>query len=736
MTARLPALLKEYFGYDTFRPLQREIMESVLTGRDTVAILPTGAGKSLCYQLPALARRGLTVVISPLIALMKDQVDQLMASGVSATFLNSSLPYSEVIARQRELAKGSYSLLYLAPERLANADMVQQLKQWNLVAIAIDEAHCISEWGHDFRPDYRQLARLREAFPMAPMIALTATATPRVREDIVTQLQLANPAIFTASFNRPNLNYRVLPKSRPLDQVWAFARKRPQDSGIVYCMARRTTEEMAESLRREGLEALPYHAGLDPEERARNQDLFLRDKAKIMCATIAFGMGINKPNVRWVIHADLPKNIEGYYQETGRAGRDGLPSDCLLLYSRGDLAKLTEFLEAITDDQAREVARQQLKQMADFSDSGDCRRVSLLGYFGEHWEEENCGNCDNCLEPREIYDATLDAQKFLSCVYRVHRHSGFGVGLNHLVDVLRGMAGEKILKWGHQNVTTYGAGRDKSKDDWLAIARQLLRRGYAEQSGQFQTVNLTLKGIQLLKERSQVLLTKSMQQTAASAPKPVDFRSGDIPCDDMLFAKLRELRKKLAEERNLPPYVIFSDVTLRYMAQQYPQDSPGLLSVPGVGQKKLADFGADFIQAVVEHLASNPKQTFQTAAPAAGSASNAARRPKSEEEKGLSMTVLETLHRFKQGRGIDEIATIRGISHSTVESHLATAIMKGEKLEKRQFLTVEEDNDIRDAILALTEWDGISTGPIFSLLGGKHTHGKIRLYIAFLKRKV
>nr|MCU0750957.1 RecQ family ATP-dependent DNA helicase [Akkermansiaceae bacterium] len=350
--SHLPGLLKQYFGYDSFRPLQEEIMAATLDGRDTVAILPTGAGKSLCYQLPALAREGLTVVVSPLIALMKDQVDQLLAAGVSATYLNSSLDGEEMRLRQAGLDVGDYQLLYVAPERLLSGDFPQKLAGWNVGAIAVDEAHCISEWGHDFRPEYRQLASLRERFPGVPFIALTATATPRVREDIIAQLRLREPQVFISSFNRPNLSYRVIPKEKSIRQVWEFASARPQDSGIIYCQSRKSTEALAAALVDEGISAVAYHAGMPPEQRSINQDAFLRDEARVVCATVAFGMGINKPNVRWVIHADLPKNVEGYYQETGRAGRDGLPGDCLLLYSRGDVIRQLKFIDAISDEQA------------------------------------------------------------------------------------------------------------------------------------------------------------------------------------------------------------------------------------------------------------------------------------------------------------------------------------------------------------------------------------------------
>ena len=455
--------LKTTFGYGAFRPLQREIIEAALADRDVFALLPTGGGKSLCFQLPALQRTGLTIVVSPLIALMKDQVDQLQAAGVAATYLNSSLDADESRSRLRGLHQGEWRLLYVAPERLMLDNWQENLKAWNVTAFAIDEAHCVSEWGHDFRPEYRQLPKLRALLPEVPVMALTATATDRVRADIIKHLQLRDPATFVASFNRPNLSYRVIPKDQPLKQIVGFVHARESESGIIYCASRATAERVAETLAGKGYAARPYHAGLDAAERSRNQELFLRDETRIICATIAFGMGINKPNVRWVIHHDLPKNIEGYYQETGRAGRDGLPGDCLLLFSAGDIAKQTHFLAEITDEHEQAVARAQLRQIVHYAESSGCRRAELLDYFGEKYPSANCGACDNCLEPRATYDGTVVAQKFLSCLYRIAQHSDFNVGLNHVVEVLTGADTEKITRWGHDRLTTYGIGKELTR---------------------------------------------------------------------------------------------------------------------------------------------------------------------------------------------------------------------------------------------------------------------------------
>jgi len=607
-TPNLSQLLKRTFGYDTFRPLQRDIIDASLAGRDVFALLPTGGGKSLCFQLPALARPGLTVVVSPLIALMKDQVDQLEAAGGAATFLNSTLDADESRARLRGLHRGEFKLLYVAPERLMLEGWQENLKSWNVTCLAIDEAHCVSEWGHDFRPEYRQLAKLRAALPDVPLMALTATATERVRADIIKHLKLRDPAIFVASFNRPNLTYRVVPKDQPLKQIIDFVRKREHESGIIYCASRATAERVADSLAGRGFSARPYHAGLTAEERARNQEQFLRDDTRIICATIAFGMGINKPNVRWVIHHDLPKNIEGYYQETGRAGRDGLPGDCLLLFSAGDIAKQTHFLDEITDEREREVARAQLRQIVHYAESAGCRRAELLDYFAEKFPLDNCAACDNCLEPRETYDGTLVAQKFLSCIYRIAQNSQFHVGLNHIIEVLTGADTDKIRRWGHDRLTTYGIGRELSRPQWAFVGRELMRLGYvAVAEGEYATLQLTREGLEVLVKRTPITLTKPMDLPKA---KRIVRREGDIACDEILFERLRTLRKKLADERRVPAYIVFGDNTLRAMAREYPTSLDAMSGIPGLGEKKRAEFGDIFAAEIAAYLATNSRQSF------------------------------------------------------------------------------------------------------------------------------
>lgn len=595
--------LKRVFGYDSFRPHQREIIAAWLEGRDVFALLPTGGGKSLCFQLPALLREGLTVVISPLIALMKDQVDALTAAGVAATFLNSGLDEEEARARLRGLHRGQYKLLYVAPERLLLEGWADNLLNWNVTGVAIDEAHCVSDWGHDFRPEYRQLARLRGLLPGIPVMALTATATDRVRGDIVAQLALKDPAVFTSSFNRPNLTYRVLVKDRPLHQIVDFLSRREGESGIIYCASRAATERVAEALCARGHKAVAYHAGLESAQRSERQEQFLRDEARIVCATIAFGMGINKPNVRWVLHHDLPKNIESYYQETGRSGRDGLPAECVLLYSAGDAVKQRHFIDQMDDEHERSVATAQLGQILRYAESAGCRRGELLAYFGEAFPLSTCAACDNCLSPRDSYDGTIQAHKFLSCVYRIRQASGFGVGLNHVVDVLLGSDSEKIRRWRHEALSTYGVGKDQSRAAWLHVGRETIRLGFAQlAAGEYPTVELTPAGLAVLRERASVTLIKPLALRPAKRAAP-SANPDEAPYDEILFEQLRILRKRLADERNVPAYIILGDTSLRALARQRPLTVAGMNSIPGMGEKKRADFGRTFADAIAGYLA-------------------------------------------------------------------------------------------------------------------------------------
>jgi ATP-dependent DNA helicase RecQ len=738
---QLFAPLKQYFGFASFRPLQEEIIRDSLAGKDVFAVLPTGGGKSLCFQLPALVRPGLTVVVSPLIALMKDQVDALQAAGVPATFLNSSLGAGGSRPRLRGLHGGEFRLLYVAPERLMLSGFLDDLKKWNVSQFAIDEAHCISEWGHDFRPEYRQISALREIFPDVPMMALTATATERVRADIVKQLHLRSPACYVASFNRPNLTYRVAAKSGAYEQILSYVRARPGESGIIYAQARKTAESLAAKLTADGVKALPYHAGLAGGERSANQEAFLRDEARVVCATIAFGMGINKPNVRFVIHYDLPKNIEGYYQETGRAGRDGLPGECLLLFSPGDRVKQMRFIDEKPDPKEREIARAQLEQMIHYAEVATCRREFLLGYFGEKFQPNltgrdalprvqadrqvspteaiNCGGCDNCLAPRQTWDGTLAAQKFLSCVYRIREKSGFGVGLQHVVEVLSGADTEKVRKFGHQSLSTYNIGGEHTRAEWGSIGRELVRLGLLFQNAEkFNIVELTDRGRAGLKSRQKVTLTRPVAPT-----EPAKHRIGEIACDEVLFGKLRELRKQLADERGVPPYIVFSDVSLRQMARFYPATDKEFSRISGVGDRKLREFGAVFLGEIAAYLQSNPRQIFADDS----FAEPAAPMPRRSR---LTDTVRETLHFFRQGKTVSEIARIRGVKDGTIYSHLEEAMLAGEAIDVKSLLPAEAQHDIA---AAFAKHGFGNLGGTVASLGGRYDYGQCRIVRAAMQ---
>ena len=597
----LRTALERWFGFPSFRPSQEAIVRDVLAGRDVFALLPTGGGKSLCYQLPAMLTGGLTVVISPLIALMKDQVDALDTAGVPATALNSSLDRAELRRRVDGLERAAYKLLYVAPERLTMPGFAGELERWGVARFVVDEAHCISEWGHDFRPEYRRIATLRERFPEVPFCAFTATATTRVRDDVVAQLGLRRPAVHVASFDRPNLVYRVLHAPRTVDALIAWVRARADDdAGIVYAGSRANAERLADALTAAGVPASAYHAGLDAATRAQRQEAFLRDDVRVMCATIAFGMGIDKSNVRFVAHWDVPRSLESYYQETGRAGRDGLPAECAWFFAYGDIARAERFASEKPETEQR-AAREQLERVKRYAYSNACRRRELLAYFGEAYPHTECGACDNCLEPRAAIDATTDAQKLLSCVYRLSSNgSGGGFGIAHVVDVLLGAKTEKIDRWYHDRLSTYGIGKDRDRTSWRHLADELLRLGLiAQDATRFGVVSLTETGRRALVERAPIAIRQPAvpvrgrrTRTAAAAT--------DEEYDRDVFAALRDLRRRIAAERDVPPYVVFSDAVLRAMAREKPRTPGQLRGISGVGEKKLADFGARFLAAIAE----------------------------------------------------------------------------------------------------------------------------------------
>ena len=585
------SLLKTVFGYDRFKPLQQAIIDHVLQRQDALVIMPTGGGKSLCYQIPALIFPGLTVVVSPLIALMKDQVEQLSQLGVPALFLNSSLSPEEYQANFEQVRSGKVKLLYVAPETLLTQRIFGLLSSVPFDCLAIDEAHCISEWGHDFRPEYRQLATIRQRFSNVVCLALTATATPRVREDIKTSLGFSESNEFIASFNRENLLIEVASKADPLGQTLQFLERFPKQSGIIYCFSRKQVDDLAAALSRRHFSALPYHAGLEDGERRHNQELFIRDDVQIMVATIAFGMGINKPNVRFVIHYDLPKSIEGYYQEIGRAGRDGLPAHCLLLFSYGDLQKLKYFIDQ-KEGQERQVAYQHLNALTRYAESQTCRRAPLLAYFGEEYEQENCGMCDNCLAgEKPQVDITIPVQKFLSCVKR----TGERFGMVHVTDVLLGSENQKVLKFGHNELSTYGIGKDLTRNQWMHIARQLIQKGLLNQDEEHGSLMLSSQGYETLRNR--VDITGTLEEPVVREARTAGGLEGMV-FDRDLFEILRAKRKALADEAGVPPYVIFSDRTLTDMAAYYPMSLDSMSKMHGVGSVKLERYGQMFLEMI------------------------------------------------------------------------------------------------------------------------------------------
>lgn len=715
MLARAQIILKEVFGYDEFRPLQREIIANVLQKQDTLVIMPTGGGKSLCYQLPAQLFEGLTVVVSPLISLMQDQVAQLQQLGVAAVFLNSSLAPEEYHTNSERVRRGEVKLLYVAPETLLKPKTLALLAALKVDCITIDEAHCISEWGHDFRPEYRQIVACRARFPQAVCIALTATATQRVREDICATLNFTTSQQFIASFNRDNLMLRVMPKKDPFTQTLEFLQQHQQQSGIIYCFSRRQVDELASALKRNGFSVKPYHAGLSDEERTANQRAFLRDDVQIIVATIAFGMGINKSNVRFVVHYDLPKNLESYYQEIGRAGRDGLRAQCLLLLGYGDLAKIRFFIEQKAG-QERQVANYHLSVMLGFAESKQCRRVPLLAYFGEDFTHTPCNMCDNCLAgEQEQVELTIPAQKFLSCVAR----TGQLFGANHIIDVLRGSHAEKILKHGHGNLSTYGIGKEFSKAQWLHLARQFLQKGLLEQDLDYGSLKLAPKAQAVL--RSQEKVFGSVQEEAADFGGEQNERSD---YDRELFEVLRKLRKNLADEQNVAAFVVFSDKTLIEMASVYPQSRESLRRISGVGQAKLEKYGAEFVREIARFCR---ERDLKEKLPANTNAS-----------AQFTMRTPLMAEAYNAGKSIEEVAEQFGVKPATLLDHLQNYQRAGHALRPEGFAAYSKlDAAQREAVRqAFAQHGGNHLKPVFDTLAGKVSYDELRvLRLEFLSRK-
>ena len=728
------AALKSWFGFDSFRPGQESVVNDALAGRDLLAIMPTGGGKSLCFQLAALLRPGVMIVVSPLIALMQDQVRLLRDNGIAAAYLNSSLSTREASDTSSALLRGEFKLIYLAPERLLMPEFLggflpRLIEAQGVSGFTIDEAHCVSEWGHDFRPEYRQMHILRDKFPDIPVFAFTATATGRVRGDIVTQLGLRNPSFHVASFNRPNLHYAVRAKGpRTYDELLDRTRKQ-RGAGIVYCLSRKRVDELSARLAENRVRALPYHAGLDAATRRNNQEAFIRDDAQVIVATIAFGMGINKPDVRWVVHYDLPRTMEGYYQEAGRAGRDGEAAECLLYFGIGDI-RTAEFLiaqkvdpgsgEALEAEQR--VAKQQLRKVLDYAESTECRRAIQLRYFGERYDPP-CGACDNCLNPKPVEDWTHEARQFLSAVARLAQR-GERFGAAYIIDLLRGAATQKLIDRGHQSLSVYGIGRDRSQGDWRLLVRALLHQGLIDETGDgYPVLKLNAEAREVLKGERAVLLAVAPEQKIGGRRKSRSTEQADAPLpeSDALFEQLRALRKQLADAQGVPPYVVFNDASLRQMSDRQPTTSAAFMEISGVGGRKLSQYGVAFTAAIRDFRIAKGLGTDDAAAEPASAFESEER---AGDPEGLPETARRTLLLYQRGSAPDQIAAERGLGLDTVFAHLESALANGESVDLDRLISPSR---LRIMVQAIETSGESRLKPAAEALGRQFTYSELRL---------
>ena len=714
-------LLKDVFGYDEFLPLQAEIIANVLQGNDSLVIMPTGGGKSLCYQLPALLSDGLTVVVSPLIALMQDQVDALRQLGVAAVFLNSTLTMSEYGTTVGRIRKGEIKLVYVAPETLLRPETLAMLDQSNVRLFAIDEAHCISSWGHDFRPEYRQLLPVRQRYAQAVCLALTATATPRVQQDIESMLGFDASNRFVASFDRANLYLDVKSRHNGLRQTIEFLEAHREQSGIIYCTTRRQVDELTAQLQSRGWSALPYHAGLESDIRQQHQHRFVHDETAIIVATVAFGMGIDKSNVRFILHYNLPGNIERYYQEIGRAGRDGLRADCRLLFSQGDVGNIYYFIDqgAESERPGRQV---RLQAMVRYAQSDECRRRPLLAYLGETYKPENCGMCDNCLvekAEREMVDVTIEAQKFLSCVKR----TGEVFGVTHIIKVLRGSRDQAVLNHRHDQLSTYGIGEEISTNEWKRLAQAFIQQKLVEQDMQYGGLRLTPKAWEVF--RGEKVLVVAPQKRPEPGPR------SDLEYDALLFEALRTLRKELAGEAQVPPYVIFSDRSLMEMATYFPQSDSAFLAIFGVGKRKLEAFGEEFMALIREYCAEHDLKEI----PPPGSLTPAILSGSTKKRRYQEIGEL-----FAAGHDFKDLQKLYNIRQNTVIGHLYRYHQDGGDVEAERVRVASKlSSEQQEQVLALLgELGSERLGPIFAALDSKIPYDELhvmRLYFVAVEEQ-
>lgn len=710
--------LKALFGYNAFRHCQRDIVTAILERRDVLAILPTGAGKSICYQLPAMLMPGLAIVVSPLISLMQDQVVSLSKNGLPAAFLNSSLHFHDMHSVLNNLS--DYKLLYVAPERLADQNFIQRLKQVKVSFFAIDEAHCISQWGHSFRPEYRQLSFLKTTFPESSVIALTATATPEVEKDIAVQLAMKSPHLVKASFDRPNLTLRINSKTNSSSQLREFLDKHPNESGIIYASTRKTVDNTYEVLKQLGYNVGKYHAGMTDDERTKAQHDFVYGQVLLMVATVAFGMGIHKPDIRFIAHADMPRSIEQYYQEIGRAGRDGLPAECLMLYSYQDMAIYNSFLTQVTDEVLRKLTKAKTQKMFSLCNSNSCRRKELLRYFGEKSHFETCHGCDNCLDDVELVDETIVAQKILSCVFRLQER----FGVKHVIDVLRGSKSKPVISKGHDALSTYGLMAEYTETDLRYYIDAIIRQGFLRISeGEYPIVQWTPSSRSVVFNGAKVMLRKKTWQP--NSQKDVQ-RSA---CNMSLYHVLSALRLKWATETNVPAYVVFGDRSLIEMATVFPLTADDFLEINGVGPLKWERYGQSFINAIKQYCDEN-----QIVPLPIGRIKPKVQSKPIEKSKGLvhSQTASDTLMLFKAGNNIEQMAKMRGLAASTIISHLVEHIMHGIDLDINPLVTLEK----REAISKVIAEVGVEKlAPIRERLPEEITYGEINLVAAFHRRK-